>query len=96
MSQTLTNDYKHITMIHVESKPKTEVFDVYTKSKEIISGVNEHATFLGDVRWYAPWRQYCFLPEDDCVFSKGCMADINDFITKLMDMRKTKQTERKV
>lgn len=77
----LHNDYKHMTIIHADSKPKTEVFLVQTKNRDID---------LGLVKWYAPWRQYCFMPDDDCVFSKGCMADINDFIEKLMEMRKNK------
>ena len=79
MSQKLENDYKYITMIKTEDKPKTSVFDVYTKSGDDV---------LGEIKWYAQWRQYCFFPEDDCVFSKGCMNDINDFIAKLMNLRK--------
>lgn len=78
MSQILENDYKHITMIKTEDKPKTSVFDVYSKHEDI----------LGEVKWYAQWRQYCFFPEDDCVFSKGCMSDINNFMGQLMTLRK--------
>lgn len=77
MSQILDNDYKYITMIKSEDKPKTSVFEVYTKHKDI----------LGEIKWFPQWRQYCFFPEDDCVFSKGCMADINQFIEKLMIQR---------
>ena len=83
MSLELTNDYKYITMIHAESKPKTEVFAVMTKDQEVTLGV---------IKWYAPWRQYCFLPDDNTIYSKGCMNDINDFIGKLGDMRKGSQS----
>ncbi len=82
MSQILENDYKYVTMIKTEDKPKTSVFDVYTKRKDI----------LGEIKWFAQWRQYCFFPEDDCVFSKGCMSDINNFIEQLMDLRKQELT----
>ena len=80
MSLQLHNDYKYITMIHDHDLPKTSVFDVYTK--------NEKETYLGEIRWYAPWRQYCFYPQDECVFSKGCMNDICDFINRLGELRK--------
>jgi len=73
MSQQLENEYKYITMIKVEDKPKTSVFDVYSK----------HDDILGQVKFFPQWRQYCFFPEDDCVFSKGCMDDINNFIGQL-------------
>lgn len=78
MSQQLTNDYKYITMIKTEDKPKTSVFEVFSK----------HDDLLGEIKWFPNWRQYCFFPEDGCVFSKGCMVDINDFIKQLMDLRK--------
>ena len=35
---------------------------------------------LGYVKWYGPWRQYCFVPEVDTVFSRSCMVDIENFI----------------
>ena len=75
-------DYKYITMIKKEDKPKTSVFDVYTKSGD---------TVLGEIKWFPRWRQYCFFPEDDCVFSKGCMADINDFMDEQMKIRGKEQ-----
>lgn len=35
---------------------------------------------LGVVHWHAPWRQYCYFPTYQAVYSKGCMNDICDFI----------------
>lgn len=51
---------------------------------------------LGIIKWYAPWRQYCFFPDSGCVFSKGCLNDIENFIQELMDKRQSnkKQTKR--
>lgn len=46
---------------------------------------NSNAAPLGTVKWFGRWRQYCFFPEDDCVFSVGCMEDINTFIRECMD-----------
>ena len=79
----LTNDYKYITMIKIEDKPKTSVFAVESK----------HEDHLGIVKWYAPWRQYTFFPEDNCIFSKGCLEDINHFITSLMNLRASRGKE---
>ena len=45
-------------------------------------------SLLGKVKWHGAWRQYCFLPEANTVFNRGCNNDINDFITQLMDERK--------
>ncbi len=71
-------------MIKTEEKPKTAVFDVYTKSGDYV---------LGEIKWFPRWRQYCFFPEDDCVFSKGCMSDINDFIEQLMQIQKNSHNQ---
>lgn len=38
---------------------------------------------LGLIKWNPAWRQYCFFPESDCIFSTGCMNDIIKFIDKL-------------
>lgn len=38
---------------------------------------------LGEIRWYGAWRQYCYFPTVQAVYSKGCLADIIDFIKQL-------------
>ena len=67
-------------------------FDDYTpedqKTKRFMCFNSRHLAFLGEVKWNGGWRQYCFFPASDCVFSKGCMEDINHFIQQLMDERK--------
>lgn len=53
-------------------------------------------TLLGEVKWYSFWRQYCFFPDYDMVFSKGCMDDICNFMVELrkeeLETRKKKVT----
>ena len=44
---------------------------------------------LGNVEWYGAWRQYCFQPEEGCVFSAGCLKDIEAFLAALMAERKS-------
>jgi len=45
-------------------------------------------SYLGAIEWYSPWRQYVFYPNGSCVFSKGCLEDINAAIAELMEERK--------
>ena len=54
----------------IEKKPKTNVYSVDSKS----GGYQ-----LGIVKWYGPWRQYCFV-KDDLIFSAGCLRDLATFI----------------
>jgi hypothetical protein len=41
---------------------------------------NKSGDALGIVQWCTSWRQYCWFPESDTQFSKGCLEDIIDFI----------------
>jgi len=66
-----TTYYKYIYFELHETKPKTKVFACMNKS---------HETPLGLVKWYSPWRQYCFEPMPDTVFNKKCLTDIIDFL----------------
>ena len=42
---------------------------------------------LGIVKWYGPWRRYCYFPHGIEIYSAGCLADIQDFINQLMKER---------
>jgi len=43
---------------------KTEIWDVLSLSSGFI---------LGKIRWYGPWRQYCFMPSGNSVFNRTCL-----------------------
>jgi len=71
---------KYLCFEELGSNPKTKRFAVLNKTSEFV---------LGYVKWYAPWRRYCFfVNQADLVFDADCLADIKDFITKLMLERK--------
>ena len=55
----------------VQRKPKTGVWVVRNINSQLI---------IGWIRWHNAWRQYCFFPEPNCVFSNGCLHDIINFI----------------
>ena len=38
---------------------------------------------LGLIYWHGSWRQYCFFPHSDTVFSSGCLDDISAFVLKV-------------
>jgi len=71
--------YKHIHFVETDTpNRKTKTFECMN---------NDGVTVLGDVEWENGWRQYCFYPEDDMVFSMSCLVDICHFIQQLMDAR---------
>lgn len=37
---------------------------------------------LGQVLWYAPWKQYVFQPDEEAEFSADCLRDIAAFMEK--------------
>ena len=72
---------KYIDFILIPRKPKRKT-DIY----EVVSSDSGH--LLGSIRWYGPWRQYCFSPQGDTIYSGGCLDEIKEFIKELMDKRK--------
>jgi hypothetical protein len=60
--------------IEIPEEKKTKTIQLCSK----ISGF-----VLGYIKWYGPWRQYCFLPSPSSVFSLGCMRDISAKINEL-------------
>jgi len=71
----------YVDFVVIEKKPKTSVYAVNSKS----SGDQ-----LGIVKWYSPWRQYCFFPEESTLWSYGCIGEIMGFIIGLMTARRIK------
>ncbi len=54
---------------------KTTIWNIVSVSPQRI---------LGQIKWYAPWRQYCFFPAANTVFNNECMDLIQAKITELM------------
>jgi hypothetical protein len=71
---------KYLCFEELESKTKTKQFAVRNKTQSFI---------LGYVKWYGPWRRYCFfIDKSGLVFDAECLADIQDFLKNLMLERK--------
>lgn len=69
---------KYIYFKKIEDKPKTSVWSCCNNSGDYQIGI---------IKWNPGWRQYCFFPEPDMVFSVGCMEDIGKFIKRLKEMK---------
>ena len=59
---------KYLDFIEFENTGrKTRVYGVYNKNS---------GNIIGCIKWYNKWRQYCFYPMNDTIFSNDCMNDI--------------------
>jgi len=71
---------KYLNAFQLEVKTKTKQFAIKNEASGIV---------LGYVKWYAPWRKYCFFTaHSDLIFDAGCLTEIKDFIDGLMSERK--------
>ncbi len=77
-------EYKYISFTLEDIKPSTYVWACRN---------NKSGFKLGVVKWYSPWRQYCYFPSRSTVLNRGCMEDIGDFIGKQMLERKITKLE---
>jgi len=78
----MKTDYQYIRFAKRVELSKTSVWDCINKSGEYK---------LGDVKWNAGWRQYCYFPlptYNQFIYSVGCLKDIAGFIEQLMAERK--------
>ena len=60
-----------------KQNPSTWVIDVWSKDKEDM--------LLGQIRWYAHWRQYALHtnPDGMTVFEQKCLTDITEMCRRL-------------
>lgn len=74
-------DTKYLRFVLREMGEKTSITAVESKSR---------GSLLGIIKWYGPWRQYCFYPCFDTVFNNTCLNDISRFMENLMKNRNGK------
>ena len=73
---------KYLEFKLVGQKPKTQVWQVLSK---------HYGDVLATIKWYAPWRQYCFFPESEILFNATCLSDIIGFLKELNEHHKKKK-----
>ena len=75
---------KYMEFHKIGDTGKTEIWNVLSKS----SGFN-----LGLIKWYSPWRQYCFFPSSNCVFNNKCLDDIQKMIDECKALRQLERDD---
>lgn len=63
-----------MSYLHFDHRGKSE-----SGKTEIWSVRGSGGDWLGQVRWYGPWRKYCFDTEDNCTLDAACLTEIADF-----------------
>lgn len=70
---------KWLQFFVVAKKPKTVVIEVFNMSEQ----------FLGEIKWYSPWRQYAWnTMYVEAHFNNGCLQDITDVLSRLNEEQK--------
>lgn len=75
MTMSIVSKMKWIVAFSIRNSPtgKTKVFQIQSKDGQVV---------LGQVKWYGPWRKYCFYPEGQTIFEWDCLRDIAEFCEK--------------
>lgn len=48
---------------------------------------NTSGATIGSIQWYGSWRQFCFFPSPETVWSIGCLAEVRAFLHALKTNR---------
>jgi hypothetical protein len=74
--------YKYVQFV------ESDVEDNLDKKTRTWVCLTLNKNMLGIVKWYSPWRQYCYYPWDNTLYSAGCLRDIADFLDSVKMERK--------
>ena len=80
LPEPLKGDYEYFVVRSKRQEPgrKTFVYEIIDKKGGLM---------LGWVKWYPAFRQYCFHPCPNTVWSESCLADVQDFLARLKRAR---------
>ncbi len=62
------------------------------KKTNVYAVKNRTGVYLGHIKWFGRWRQYCFEPDHDTVYAPECLFDIMEFIRARMAERAVKKS----
>lgn len=65
-----------------------DVSHLYLAKTKRIEIFSHWGSQIGVIRWYTPWRKYCFYPFDSTIFDVTCLQTIQNKINELMEARK--------
>ena len=82
-----SNEYDFIRIVEVDNTGlKTRRWMIENKKT---------GTVLGHIGWYGGWRQYIVQFSQKCIFSAGCLDDIQKFVAQANADHKTKRKKAK-
>ena len=72
--------YFFITKIK-EVKRKTPIYYIFEYNTNCI----------GEIKWYSPWRKFCFYPDKDTVWDNKCL---NEVMLQLMNINQSYKSKK--
>ena len=67
----------------------------YRKKTREWNVVSQGECRLGEVKWYAPWRRYCFFPDGDTLYDHICLDQISAFCLRETNSMKAERAQEK-
>lgn len=79
-----------VTRERLATNPYLEFVDVTPPGRItlVVEVRSARGAYLGSLKWYGAWRQYCFFPAPDCIFNVGCLDTIKRNTQVMNDVRK--------
>lgn len=71
ITEEVLHETQYLRFVKIAQKPKTIVVEVLNRN----SGAS-----LGEIAWYAQWRQYTFSPKAFTTFNDQCLQDIRKVV----------------
>ena len=78
----IEKETKYLEFVFREQLEKTKIYEVISKAS---------GNSLGAIKWYGPWRQYCFFPYELTIWNDACLKDIQDFLLRENNIQKEKR-----
>ena len=83
LSAHLTDENRKYHLYFVRAKKCKANKNLHKKTTDYIVRKDSRSSMaerLGMVKWYGAFRQYVFYPDNDTVWSKGCLEIIEGFL----------------
>jgi len=73
MTMRVLGEWTTATFLGTSASRKTEIWEI----RAVAGGAT-----LGEVRWFARWRQYVFAPAVNTVWNPDCLNEVSRFVVK--------------
>ena len=74
------SDYFYITEEIIPNR-KTPIYNI----------INNNNLKIGQIKWYGPWRKFCFYPYPDTIWDSNCLQQLLDCMNTLNKEYKLKE-----